>query len=283
MAKLSSAPVAFFDSGVGGLTAVSSFLEKLPSENIVYFADTANLPYGNKSSDEIFEFVSKAVDFFRKFLPKLIVIACGTASSVVLKKYVDLKCLSWDVPILDVVLPACSDSVKLTRNKKIGVIGTKKTIELGVYREKLKEIDPDLDVFCKSCPELASIIERDICSTNGNDSICGNNIKAALNKYLSPFDDKNIDTLILGCTHYALVKNCISEYLGPDITLLDIGHSASVKAVDFLVNNKLINTSNRLAKFTAFLTKEDKRFSYKANQILKKHKFSDFNVNTIET
>ena len=163
------------------------------------------------------------------------------------------------------------------------MIGTKKTIELGVYREKLKEIDPDLDVFCKSCPELASIIERDICSTNGNDSICGNNIKAALNKYLSPFDDKNIDTLILGCTHYALVKNCISEYLGPDITLLDIGHSASVKAVDFLVNNKLINTSNRLAKFTAFLTKEDKRFSYKANQILKKHKFSDFNVNTIET
>lgn len=131
MVKSSSAPVAFFDSGIGGLTAVSSFLEKLPNENIVYFADTANMPYGNKSSDEIFEFVSKAIDFFRKFLPKLIVIACGTASSVVLKKYVDLECLSGNIPILDVVLPACFDSVKLTRNKKIGVIGTKKNYRAG--------------------------------------------------------------------------------------------------------------------------------------------------------
>ena len=282
MAKLSSAPVAFFDSGIGGLTAVSSFLEKLPNENIVYFADTANMPYGNKSSDEIFEFVSKAIDFFRKFLPKLIVIACGTASSVVLKKYVDLECLSGNIPILDVVLPACFDSVKLTRNKKIGVIGTKKTVELGVYYDKLKEIDPDLDVFCKSCPELASIIERAICSTNGNDSICGNDIKAALSKYLSPFGDKNIDTLILGCTHYALVKNSISEYW-PDITLLDIGHSASIKAVDFLINNKLINTINKSSNFTAFLTKEDKNFFFKANKILGKYKFSDFNVNTVGT
>lgn len=282
MVQLSSAPVAFFDSGVGGLTAVSSFLEKLPSENIVYFADTANLPYGNKSSDEIFEFVSKAVDFFRKFLPKLIVIACGTASSVVLKKYVDLKCLSWDVPILDVVLPAaCSDSVKLTRNKKIGVIGTKKTIELGVYREKLKKIDPDLDVFCKSCPELASIIERDICGTAGNDNIFSDSIKAVLKDYLSPFDDKNIDTLILGCTHYALVKNCISEYLGPDITLLDIGHSVSVKAIDFLIKNGLVNNSSKTANFKAFVTKSGEDFCFKAEHILKKCKFHYFNVDKI--
>lgn len=283
MAKLSSAPVAFFDSGIGGLAAVSSFLEKLPNENIVYFADTANMPYGNKSSDEIFEFVSKAIDFFRKFLPKLIVIACGTASSVVLKKYVDLECLSGNIPILDVVLPACFDSVKLTRNKKIGVIGTKKTIELGVYREKLKKIDPDLDVFCRSCPELASIIERDIYSTTGNNNVFSNSIKAVLKDYLSPFDDKNIDTLILGCTHYALVKNCISKYLGPDITLLDIGHSASIKAVDFLIKNKLINTINKSSNFTAFLTKEDKNFFFKANKILGKYKFSDFNVNTVGT
>ena len=198
-------------------------------------------------------------------MPKLIVIACGTASSVVLKKYVDLKCLSGNIPILDVVLPACFDSVKLTRNKKIGVIGTKKTIELGVYYDKLKEIDPGLDIFCESCPELASIIERDICSTSGNDSICGNNIKAALNKCLSPFDDKNIDTLILGCTHYALVKNCISEYLGPDITLLDIGHSVSVKAIDFLIKNGLVNNSSKTANFKAFVTKSSEDFVLKQN------------------
>ena len=108
-------------------------------------------------------------------------------------------------------------------------------------------------------------------------------IKAVLKDYLSPFDDKNIDTLMLGCTHYALVKNCISEYLGPDITLLDIGHSVSVKAIDFLINNKLINTINKSSNFTAFLTKEDKNFFFKANKILGKYKFSDFNVNTVGT
>lgn len=277
----SGAPVAFFDSGVGGLAVVSEFLKVLPNENVVCFADIANMPYGNKTSEDILKFSLEAIDFLEKFSPKLLILACGTVSSVLLSSSVQLESLRFGVPVFDVISPACFDAVKTTKNKRVGIIGTEKTINAEIYLKKLKKIDPKIEIFCKSCPQLASLIEE---SVNFNvDTIVEFNskIKKALSEYLSFFKNKGIDTFILGCTHYALVKEHIAGLLGRKVTLIDIGKSVSNKAVDFLIKNRLVNKGDKPPDFRAFVTKDAKDFSYKAKNILKSCNFSYFSIDSV--
>lgn len=272
----SDSPVAFFDSGIGGLTAVSEFVKILPNENVVYFADTLNMPYGHKTEKEIFSFTVRALNFLEKLCPKLFFVACGTASSVLLKS--SIQKIGFGAPVVNVVESACFAAANLTKTKRIGIIGTVATIKAGVFANNLKLIDSSLEVYCKACPKLASIVEESMCE---NATCQRKNISGILSEYLSYFEDKDIDVLLLGCTHYSIIKNYIADYLGPKVHLIDVGKEASKAAANVLGNSGLVNSKVSSGYFKAFVTKGRKEFYAKAKQVLKGCEFSSFSVKKV--
>ena len=282
-----NSPVAFLDSGIGGLTVVLEFLKLLQREDILYFADEANMPYGNKSCEDILSYSLRAISFLRKFKPKLIVIACGTIGSVLgIKKteIVDPCC-----PILRVIEPSCSAAAEITKNKRIGILATNATINTHSYRDALLKIQPNLKIFEKDCPNLASIIEKKIVAGGpgkkyiyGNDKICLDAQDIDLiNGYLTFFDDKNIDVLILGCTHYPMVKDCISNILNKNVFILDVSKETAKEAFRILNKKDLILEKNRTGSFKAYTTGDEKDFYEKAKKILAEKKFSSFSIRNV--
>ena len=279
-----SDPVAFLDSGIGGLTVVKEFFKLSPWENILYIADEANMPYGNKPNEEILNCSLKVFSFLNKFSPKLIVVACGTIGSVLGIGKTELSGLC--CPILRVIEPSCSAAAKITKNKRIGILATKATVNTHSYREALIKIQPNLKIFEKDCPNLASIIEEKIVdggletkSIYSNNKICLNahNIDL-INGYLAFFDDKNIDVLILGCTHYPLVKDYISNILNKNISILDVSKETAEEAFCILNKKNLILEKGKSGNFEAYTTGCEKNFYEKAKKILTEEDFGSFSV-----
>lgn len=317
---LQNRPVAFFDSGIGGLTAVSSFLELLPEEDILYFADEASMPYGNKSFEEILENLLWGISFLKEFDPKLLVVACGTASSVLSLEEIEIE-KTISCPVLKVINPACGAANKITRNKRVGVIATKATIETHSYRDALLNMNPCLEVFEKDCPELASIIERKLAtglalgdinykikgfkkgslnirnSKFGTNSLKGENIKlldggqplffddedkSTINDYLTFFKDKNIDVLILGCTHYPLVKDYISNILKEKVSIVSASKEVAKEAFNVLFKENLVLERGKPGTFTAYTTGTEETFYKKAKIILREKSFKSFAVKNVK-
>ena len=203
-----SQSIGVFDSGIGGLTVVKELLRCLPDERIVYFGDTARVPYGGKSAEIIQKFSDQIVHFLLSKDVKLIVIACNTASATALGW---LK-TRYSLPIIGVIDAGTKRAVRATKNNKIGVIGTRATIGSKAYVKAIHMLNPGIKVYSKSCPLLVPIVEE-----QGDSTL----IKLVLNKYLYEIKKKDIDTLILGCTHYPLIKNDIQEVIGDDVKLVD--------------------------------------------------------------
>lgn len=208
--------IGVFDSGLGGLTAVCALGELLPSENIVYLGDTLRVPYGDKNRDELKLCAESDIAFLLSKDVKAILIACGTVSSTLEKE----KLLSYGVPVFEVLTPAVEKALACTKNKKVGVIATAASIRAGAFERALKQNDREISVYPIACPKLVPLIE------SGKKS--GAEIESALCEYLSPLKAVGIDTLILGCTHYPLLKESISAFLG-DVALIDIGFEAAKK------------------------------------------------------
>jgi len=222
-------PIGIFDSGIGGLTVVKEVIKLLPYENIVYFGDTARVPYGIKSKETIIKFSLENTLFLLQKDVKMIVVACNTSSSLalpVIRKH-------FKIPILGVIMPGAKEAVYATKNGKIGVIGTRATINSRAYEEEIKRLDSGIKVYSQSCPMFVPIVEEGWM----NDGIAS---KVA-EKYLTPLKAKGIDTLILGCTHYPLLKRKIQEIVGKGVKLIDSAQQVAVEVKQVLSQEGLLN------------------------------------------
>lgn len=222
-------PIGVFDSGLGGLTAVREIQRIMPGENIIYFGDTGRVPYGNKGAETIIRYTKDDIEFLLKHDIKLIIAACGTASSVALPLVKD----SYNVKIMGVLESACNKAVRVTKTGRIGVIGTSGTIKSGKYTEIINSINPDIKVFANACPMFVSLVENGYAESEA--------ARLIAKDYLTPLKNENVDTLILGCTHYPLLEKVISDIMGEGVVLLSPGALAAEDAKKYLEENNLLS------------------------------------------
>lgn len=210
-------PIGVFDSGLGGLTAVRSLRQILPEEDLIYFGDTARVPYGGRARETILKYARQDVRFLRSFDLKAIVIACGTVSTTSL----DTLQAENDLPIVGVVEPTCRRALLVTKNQKVGIIATLASIRSGAYEATLRRLDPAVEVIGKPCPLFVPLVE------NGRIKRGDVVIETVAREYLEPLKATGIDTLILGCTHYPLLTDIVADIMGPDVTLVSAGEESA--------------------------------------------------------
>jgi len=241
-------PIGVFDSGVGGLTVVGALQKLLPKEEIVYFGDTARVPYGTKSKETVTRFSVENVEFLMRHDVKLVVVACNTASSLALNFL--KRCFK--VPITGVIEPGAKRAVDTTRTNRVGVIGTNATVSSGAYDKVIKRLNSRISVLSRSCPLFVPLVEE---GWTGN-KVCHD----AASLYLGPLRAKKIDTLILGCTHYPLLKNVIARIMGKGVTLVDSAREVAGEAGLMLGADGLLNRSAGKKRHRFFVSDEPKRF-----------------------
>lgn len=230
------APIGIFDSGVGGLTVAREIMRQLPNESLVYFGDTARVPYGSKSKDTILKYSRQIVRFLQTQKVKAIVIACNTASAFALS---DLQ-KECDLPIIGVILPGAKTAVANTATGRIGVIGTDGTIRSQIYTRVIHEYNPDIVVFGKACPLFVPLVEEGWLHDTVTDEIA--------KRYLSEFEDKDIDALILGCTHYPLLRSTIKNVMGDRVNLVNPAYETALSLRELLAQNGLLSPRKTIAE-----------------------------------
>ncbi len=221
--------IGVFDSGVGGLTVVKELIRQLPNENIVYFGDTARVPYGIKSRETVIRFSIENILFLLNQDVKLICVACNTASSFalpVIKNY-------FRAPIIGVITPGVREAVYASQNKRIGVIGTKGTVRSRTYELEIKQLDPKAKVTAVSCPLFVPFVEVGCLS--------GDVVMSVARNYLEPLKKAEVDTVILGCTHYPLLRPVIQEVMGKEVTLIDSAKQVACEVKKILASEDLLN------------------------------------------
>ena len=245
-------PIGLFDSGIGGLSVLKQFIKFLPNENYIYLGDTARVPYGNKSVTTVKRYASECTNFLLSKKVKLIVVACNTVSSVAIEEVSSHS----DVPVIGMIFPAAIASVRSTRNGKIGVIGTRATIESNAYTKAILSItksasvenentinslepnelkEKNITVYNKACPLFVPLVEEGLMNHQATRLIA--------QEYLEPLKSQNIDTLVLGCTHYPLLAPLFSELM-PDVNLIDSGEHSAVAAIRLLGEKNLLNPNS---------------------------------------
>ncbi|CAN5598604.1 glutamate racemase [soil metagenome] len=235
-------PIGVFDSGIGGLTVARSLFEQLPNENIIYLGDTARVPYGTKSKETIILYSIECLKFLLKKKVKLVVVACNTSSAFALSFLQKIT----KVPVIGVIIPGAEASASVTVNRKVGVIGTPATIRSDAYKNQILKKDKKIKVYSRSCSLFVQLAE---------DGWTDNKIaQLAAEEYLNDFKDLGIDTLILGCTHYPILKNTIKKVLGKKITLVDSGEETAKKVKDILIKEGILNHGKRSGKHEFYAT-----------------------------
>lgn len=217
-------PIGVFDSGLGGLTAVRELTRLLPGEDIVYFGDTGRVPYGSRSKEAIIKYARQDVAFLNTFDLKAIVIACGTVSSTALEVLREEN----RIPVLGVVEPAAQAAAQASANGRIGLIGTEASIRSGAYERALVSLRPGARVFPRACPLFVPLVENG--RFQPGDAVAG----LVVSEYLAPLKEAGIDTLVLGCTHYPLLRGVIGAYMGPEVTLIDVGGACARRVAGLL-------------------------------------------------
>ncbi len=226
-------PIGIFDSGLGGLTCVKKVMELLPGEDIIYFGDTGRVPYGTRSAETVIKYVRQNIRFLKTFDIKYIIIACGTASSAALPLIQE----EWDIPISGVLEPTCRAAATATRTGKIGVLGTQGTIRSGKYQEQLRKLNQELYVVNKACPMFVPLVENGYLDSEATRLIA--------REYLLPLKEEGVDTMILGCTHYPLLKKVIADIMGENVTLIDAGAETAVHAREYLATQGMLNQQEK--------------------------------------
>lgn len=232
----SDAPIGVFDSGVGGLTVAREIMRQIPGERIIYFGDTARVPYGSKSKDTIIGFSRQIAKFLRTKEVKAIVIACNTASAFALETLSQEN----DIPVIGVVKPGAKVAAETTKNGKIGVIGTIGTVNSKIYNEYIRRINPEIKVFSKACPLFVPLVEEGWLY----DSIT---VEVA-DRYFSELKGYGIDTLVLGCTHYPLIRHTLQKVIGEDVTLVNPAYETAVSLRRVLKEKELLCESQPAGK-----------------------------------
>jgi glutamate racemase len=234
--------IGIFDSGVGGLTVFRRIAERLPDEPITYLGDTARVPYGTKSAETVIRYARACSIVLLERGIKVLVVACNTASAFAL----DTLRNELPIPVLGVVEPGVRRAVQETRNNHIGVIGTPGTISSGAYQNAIRTLAPEAHVFCKPCPLFVPLAEEGW--TDGEVP------REAAREYLTELLNHNIDVLVLGCTHYPVLKKVIAETAGPEVALVDSAEAMSGAVADTLARAGLQNRSGRASAYTFLVT-----------------------------
>ncbi len=247
-------PIGMLDSGIGGITVLKEIKKVLPKEDILYYGDTLNFPYGNKSKDTIIKLTKLGIDFLIKKGVKAIVIACGTATSQALEEIKG----NYKIPIIGIIKPTI-ELISEKKFKKIGVIATEGTIRSNSWENNIKNIDNNILVYNKACPMLAPMAEEGWT----NNQIA----KLAVSEYLKELKEKNIDSIILGCTHYPLFKECIQKELGNSVYLINTGEMTSNKLKEILQKENMLKEKGK-SKVTVYLTNMECNFKKMTNKYL---------------
>lgn len=242
-------PIGIFDSGIGGLTVLKEMIERLPGEDTVYLGDTARVPYGTKSSDTVVRYSIEIADYLiRRHDVKLIVIACNTASAYALEEL----STELNIPVIGVIGPGSRMAVRESKSGKIGVIGTEGTIKSRAYEDAIKKIEPKVNVTSTACPLLVPIAEEGL----GDGDIA----HLAIRKYLTGITEAGVDTLLLGCTHYPILKGAIADTIGRDIVLVDSAEATSIEVHDILLDKGLMRGNGRVGEHRYLVTDSPERF-----------------------
>ncbi|MCM1268971.1 MAG: glutamate racemase [Bacteroidales bacterium] len=254
-----NSPIGVFDSGVGGLTVAREIMRQLPNERIVYFGDTARVPYGSKSRETVTKFSRQIVHFLKNQQVKAIVVACNTASAYALEELEQ----ETDIPIIGVVKPGARTALLATKNKKIGVIGTEATIHSGIYSRYIEENDTSVSVLGKACPLFVPLVEEGLWEDPVTDEIA--------RRYLSELIDSGIDTLILGCTHYPMLRSTVAKIMGEGVTLVNPAYETA-RELKCLLAEKGLESEHRPGLGTElyrfYVSDGAEKFKQFANSIL---------------
>ncbi len=255
-----SAPIGVFDSGVGGLTVVREIMSQIPSERIVYFGDTARVPYGGKSKETITMYSEQIVRFLLQQGVKAIVVACNTASAYAL----DTLEKEIDIPIIGVVKPGAKTAAETTKNGRIGIIGTEGTVGSRIYEKYISKVAPNAQVVGKACPLFCPLVEEGLLDDPVTDEIA--------RRYLEGLKGSGIDTLILGCTHYPLIRTTIGRIMGENVTLVNPAWETAHALKDLLSEEGILNpeaTHESLLEHRFYVSDSAEKFSRFANTALK--------------
>lgn len=253
---MSTQAIGVFDSGLGGLTVLRELVKTLPNESFVYLGDTARLPYGSKSSTTIHRYAKQNIDYLLKREVKAVVVACNSASAALRENPIDI-----DVPLLEVIGPGAQTAYKASAEKRIGVVGTWATVTQGAYSKALEQIDPSVEVFSQACPLLVPLVEEgwvDDPLTN-----------LVIHRYLGPLLAHNIDTLILGCTHYPALSGAFRRVAGNAIHLVDSAAAISFQLKAAISRGDIVkNSSSQKGAYKLLTTDFGSRFQEISKRLL---------------
>lgn len=241
-------PIGVFDSGVGGLTVVRALMEHLPREGILYFGDTARVPYGVKSAETITQYATQITDFLVARRVKLLIVACNTMAAVA----VDAIRAHSPVPVLDVIEAGAAAAVAQTRRRRIGVIGTLATMDSGAYERAIRCLQPDAAIHSRACPLFVPLVEEGWLEHPVT--------RLTADEYLAPLLAAGIDTLVLGCTHYPLLQPLLQDVAGPSVQLVDSAHTTAQRALRLLTDMQLLNPGITPPEHRYFVTDVPQRF-----------------------
>lgn len=256
--NISEKAIGVFDSGLGGLTCAARLRELMPNENIIYFGDTARIPYGTRSRETVMEYAVQDINFMKRHDVKMIIAACGTVSSVIGQN----KSVCGDIPFTGVVIPAVQSACAATRNGRIGVIGTAATIRSGAYGKAIRTIRSDASVIGNTCTLFVPMVEAGI--TDPKDIV----VKTMTERYLAPIKNEGVDVLILGCTHYPILYEAISEYMGENVTLISAGAEAARFAMTMLAGKNMLSQSSETGKITYYTSDSAELFEANAHAFI---------------
>lgn len=248
--------IGVFDSGLGGLTVVKQMMRELPCEEVVYFGDTARVPYGTKSKESIVRFSKENVVILLKHKVKMVVVACNTASSLALSALRD----AFAVPIIGVIKPGARKAVEITRNKRVGIIATAATINSAEYTKEIRRLEPAVKVIAQACPLFVPLVEEGWFDKKVTFKIA--------EEYLNPVKKAKVDTLILGCTHYPLLKGVLKQVMGKDVVLVDSAQEAALEVKQLLEVTQKNRLLNKKSPPVFLVSDEPKHFSRLARRFL---------------
>lgn len=251
-----NAPIGVFDSGVGGLTVAKEIMRQLPGESLVYFGDTARVPYGSKSGKTVCKYSRQIVNFLLTKKVKAIVIACNTASALARHELEQMV----QLPIVDVVQPGAQMAASSTKNNNIGIIGTESTVKSGIYEKYLHRINPEITVVSKACPLFVPLVEEGLLEDRVTEDI--------VSRYLHDMKEYEIDALVLGCTHYPLLRGVIGREMGPEVKLVNPAYETAKSLKELLKNIDLLALPGQEVNHRYYVSDGVDKFISFANSVL---------------
>jgi len=251
-------PIGIFDSGLGGLTAARAIMHSLPGEHICYLGDTGRVPYGSRSRETIEKYAQEDLAFLESLNIKAAVVACGTVSAVALPALQG----NYNMPIYGVLEPAVAAALQATKNGRVGVLGTEATISSGAYEALLREANADLQIVSKACPLFVPLVENG--RVHQGDLV----IETLVAEYLAPLKAADVDTVILGCTHYPLLEDVIGQFMGADVKLISSGAAVAEQVAKDLAGQDLLSDQNAHGTHRYFVTDSVSGFTKLASLFL---------------